>query len=136
MRHTKQEKQQAIDYLRDILKPGDTVYTVLRHVSRSGMLRAISPIIVSGNKQPNDLTYWVSLALGWGTDDDNGGIKVTGCGMDAGFHLVHNLSYVLYPDSFECIGENCPSNDHVNGDRNREPHRHSSGGYALYHRWL
>lgn len=29
-----------------------------------------------------------------------------------------------------------PSNDHLNGDRNREPHRHSDGGYALRQRWI
>lgn len=36
-----QERQQAIERLREILKPGDTVYTIIRHVSRSGMQRSI-----------------------------------------------------------------------------------------------
>jgi hypothetical protein len=42
------------------------------------------------------------------------GIKVGGCGMDMGFHLVYNLSYALWPAGFECIGPDCPANDHVN----------------------
>lgn len=65
------------------------------------------------------------------------GLTVGGCGMDMGFHLVYNLSRVLFPSGFECIGKGCPSNDHSNGDRNYEPHRHTGdGGYAIKHRWL
>ena len=36
----------------------------------------------------------------------------------------------------ECIGAGCPSNDHINGDRNHTPHLHESGGYALRQRWI
>src|SRR5712692_6873174 len=64
------------------------------------------------------------------------GIKVSGAGMDMGFHLVYSLSYDLYPDGFECIGERCPSNDHSNGDRDYSPHHHKDGGYALLQRWI
>lgn len=37
-----QEKQEAIEWLREWLKPGDTICTVLRRVSSSGMSRHIS----------------------------------------------------------------------------------------------
>lgn len=39
---TQAEKDEAAERLREILKPGDTVYCILRHVSRSGMQRRIS----------------------------------------------------------------------------------------------
>ena len=43
--NTKQERQDAIERLRSMLAPGDSVYTILRHVSRSGMSRSISLVI-------------------------------------------------------------------------------------------
>ena len=132
------EKAEAIAMLRKWLKPGDTVYTVLRHVSRSGMMRKID-LYKLGDDGPTFLTGYAATAMGyrWDTRD---GIIVGGCGMDMGFALVYNLSSTLFRGHFECIGEaegnRCPSNDHSNGDRNYAPHMHSDGGYALRHRWL
>jgi hypothetical protein len=129
------EKAEAIERLRGMLKPGDTVYTILRHVSRSGMSRSISVVVVQDGV-PFDVSWAVAKAGLGRFDRDRDGVKVTGCGMDMGFHLVYNLAWTLYPDGFGCVGEHCPSNDHSNGDRDRTPHKHSDGGYALVHRWL
>ena len=92
-------RQDAIEHLRELLKPGNTVYTVLRHVSRSGMQRAISPIIM-GEDGPYDLTYWASRALDWHVDNSNGGIKVDGCGMDMGFDVVHNCYAKIFGSNY------------------------------------
>lgn len=142
MKYTKSEKDEARARLLSILKPGDTVYTVLRHVSRSGMQRRID--LYSIDKTDGSLTYLTRSAavLGSDTVSDKGGIIVNGCGMDMGFSLVSNLSRYLWPDGFTCIGERgpngrrCPSNDHMNGDRDYTPHHHKSGGYALRHEWI
>ncbi len=132
---SKAEKAEAIERLRGMLKPGDTVFTILRHVSRSGMSRSISVVVMQDGK-PFDVSWAVARA-GLGTfDRKNDGVKVGGCGMDMGFHLAYNLAWVLYGDDFQCVGEGCPSNDHSNGDRDYTPHKHSDGGYALNHRWL
>lgn len=140
------------DKLRNMLKPGDTVYTVLRHVSRSGMSRRIDLYTISDGA-PVFITGMAAAAMGMRWDNDKGGIIVGGCGMDMGFHLVYNLSATLFPDGHGCIGERCPSNDHSNGDRDYAPHNdyegsadkapedsrphwHRDGGYALRHRWM
>ena len=140
----KEEQQRAIKQLREWLPPGSTARTIIRHVSRSGMQREIS-VVVMVDGEPFECDYWVARALGdrIGT---HGGIVVGGCGMDMGFHLVYSLSQTLYPDGFDCIGEGdnnwhgrCPSNDHSNdrGERDYSPTRHhSSGGYAISQRWL
>ena len=130
-----QERGEYTDRLRDILSPGDTVYTILRKVSRSGMMRHISLVIIEDG-QPRDITGWAGLAMGTPWDRNSGGIKVGGCGMDMGFHLVYNLGRTLYPDGFTCAGQTCRSNDHSNGDQDYTPHLHKDGGYALWHRWL
>jgi len=86
-------KRQVLDLLGD----NRTVYTILRRVSASGMTRAISLKVIKDG-QLYDITYAVSRALGEKCADANGHnvIKVQGVGMDMGFHLVYNLSSVLF----------------------------------------
>ena len=130
MRATKTQQAEALEQLRD-LKPGDTVYTVLRHVSRSGMYRAIDLYTMRDN-QPRRIS-WSAAALCEGYDDRHEAARASGCGMDMGFHLVYNLSWRLFHDGYECIGKRCPANDHFNGSTATH---HKDGGYALTHRWM
>lgn len=94
----KLDRDYAIEHLlTHYLKEGDKVYTILRHVSTSGMSRSISLVIAQGN-EIIDITYYVAHALGDKVIDSKGhrAIRVNGCGMDLGFHLVYNLSSVLF----------------------------------------
>lgn len=127
-------RAEAIVDLRKLLPPGTEVITLLRHVSKSGMSRRIDFYTIKNNKMLC-LTGLVAtvLDLKFGAGE---GVVVGGCGMDMGFGTVYNLSHALYPKGFGCIGEHCRSNDHSNGDRSREWHNHSDGGYALRQRWL
>lgn len=110
----------ARDQLRAMLKPGQKVYTTLRHVSKSGMMRRISLLIVVDGELRN-IDNLAADAMG---DVNTGnGIKATGCGMDMGFHLVYNLGYYLWPNG----------TPEPHGTRNGEPDR--DGGYALKHDW-
>jgi hypothetical protein len=144
--------------LRKLLKPGDTVYTALKHVSRSGMYRVIDTYVMKDNI-PLRISWSVAEVTGFGYDKRHEGVKASGCGMDMGFEIVYNLSYALYPAGFGCIGKGCPAADHTNGDRDYTPHvdgtprtseevetnipakrahthYHKDGGYALKHSWL
>lgn len=128
-------RQEAIAHLRTIINPGDTVYTVLRSVSRSGMSRTVDVIKIDKDGNPCRLTHSVAVALDFTYDRKQEALKVQGCGMDAGFEVVYHLGRALFPE-FICSGKDCRSNDHSNGDRDYTPHKHSDGGYALNHRWL
>jgi hypothetical protein len=115
-------REQAREDLRQMLKPGDKVYTVLRHVSTSGMTRRIS-LFVMCKGEPACIDWGASIAM----DDKqhkDGGIVVSGCGMDMGFHLVYNLGRTLWPNG----------TDKPHGTRNGRPD--TDGGYALKHVWL
>lgn len=144
------ERQEQIAKLREWIKPGDTVYTILDHVNSSGMSRAIRvlvPLVGDGNGHGTAGTvdfihpnHAVGLALGlkhWkrnGREQD--ALVIGGCGTDLGFEIVYNLGRVLYP-GFPCVGSGCPSNDHSNGDRDYTIGKaHSDGGYSLRHRWI
>lgn len=118
MKAKDKERAEWTEKLQKLVKPGDTVYTVLRHVSRSGMSRRIDLYLIDADG-PHFITGMAAAAMGMRWDRDKGGIIVGGCGMDMGFHLVYNLSRVLFRDGHGCIGEKCPSNDHSNGDTDR-----------------
>lgn len=130
------DKQSSKEKLLELVKPGDTVYTILRHVSRSGMTRVIDLLVMS-EESPRSMSHYAADLMGCRMDRDRWGVKIGGAGMDMGFHLVYSLSYCLFKETgFGCIGEGCPSNDHSNGDRDYTPHMHSDPGYALKQRWL
>jgi hypothetical protein len=133
------EEGEAVKRIKAWLKPGDTVYTVLRRRSSSGTCRHISTLgieVEGGKPRIVDYTWNVAKIVGWKMDRDTGGIVISGGGMDMGFHLVYTLSRIVFA-KFPCIGGACPSNDHVNGDRNHEVgHLHSDGGYALKRQWM
>jgi hypothetical protein len=91
------EQIEAIKELRELLKPGETVYTILRHVSASGMSRVIDLFIMRGN-EPRRITWSVAQALGYAYDQKREGLRVSGCGMDMGFHVVYSLARVIFND--------------------------------------
>lgn len=135
------ERDEAIAQLKAIIKPGDTVYTILDHVSSSGMSRAIRVVVprvvakdsplssacVAENFRGDFLhpNYSVGTALGLKHWKRNGhkqdALVIGGCGMDMGFQLVYELSQTLYGGTadgtggYQCLGKGkCPSNYHVN----------------------
>ena len=83
--------------LRDMLGDTPNVYTILRSVSASGMTRHISLKIVHRGELI-DITYLAARVMGDKVSDRNGfnTLKVSGCGMDMGFHLTYGLSSILY----------------------------------------
>ena len=146
MKTTKVDRDDAVTKLRELLAPGDTVHTVLRHVAQSGMSRAIDCYKLDGGES-RWLSPLVAKVTGFRFSDKREALMVGGCGMDMGFHVVSTLSRVLYPEGFGCIGKgdgyktSCPSNDHFNGDRDYTPDPGDNppadwvecGGCSCYH---
>ncbi|HXK18132.1 MAG TPA: hypothetical protein VNG33_10040 [Polyangiaceae bacterium] len=137
-----QEQQDAIKQLREVIKPGETLYTVLRHVSRSGMSRSISVMQVKRNGEIRDWTTLVAKAIGEKIDRTHDGIKIGGAGMDMGFEVVYRLSSTLYgrKRGYPCLGDRCPAAVHVNGPNPPRGERgkgiRHNDGYAISQRWL
>lgn len=100
------------------VKPGTTVYTLLRHRTASGMQHRISLAVVHEG-QIHVIDALAADLMGDKVHRD-GGIVVDGFGMDMGYHLVHSLGNHLWPEG------------------NPEPHGRpdTSGGYALHQKWL
>jgi len=90
------EQDEAQDRIRLVLDDGDQVWTIVRHVSQSGMSRSISTIIINDCGEPWDISPMVAKATGRRYDHKNGGVVVKGCGMDMGSELVYTLSASLF----------------------------------------
>lgn len=145
-----QHRNNAIVRLRALLKPGDTIHTILRHVSKSGMMRHIDLCVICDNI-PRCISHSAAVAMGY-TQSESGAIKVSGCGMDMGFHLVYNLGRTLFPKGFGM--PTAPNGGDIPRIREEAAARvayglymvpgrngdtsgwDNDGGYALNHRWL
>lgn len=94
---TKAIQLEAAQELGNILKdmPTDTIYTVIRHVSTSGMQREISVKMIDAGRIIH-LDYLVSTATGRKLGK-HGGIVMKGCGMDMGFALVDGINHLFSP---------------------------------------
>lgn len=103
-----EDQREAFNVLRRLIPENATVYTVCKRVSRSGMSRDIALYIVDDG-QVFDVGGYVSRLYGTKHREYLGSFvqRVTGCGMDMGFHVVSSLAYMLY-----------------------------GNGYSIKHRWL
>lgn len=120
----REKNAKELESLRKWIKPGDTVYTTLDHVSSSGLSRDIRIVVPQVDDKgkvffihPN---YAAQIVLGWPRARKGEGIRVGGCGMDMGFHLVYELSAKLYPGI----------------DAEGKPGCKNGRGYALKQAWL
>ena len=133
-RVTDADRLEAIKNLRKRIRPGMTVYTVLRHVSRTGMTRGIDVYLVKKSTHVW-ITGYVGKAIGcpqsmkdW---QQSKVLRISGCGSDMGFEVVYNLGRVLFPQGF------VPEKAKKHG-RNGTPDTEldTDGGYSLNHKWL
>jgi hypothetical protein len=129
---TKEQKimqEQAILDLKQIVKPGEDVYTIQKHVSKSGITRHLQLVIFIPARENNppkifNITNLVAKALGWRLKNDC--LVVSGCGMDMGLRAVYGLGRSL----FGC-GEACRSLGY-----SRNGIVETDGGYLLTQTWI
>jgi len=153
MRYTKTQVDEARAQLLKWLKPGDTVHTICDNVSRSGMSRTLRVVVIRDGEllHPN---WSVAVLLGLSHAKRGDGMRVDGCGMDMGFHVVHSLGYALWGKEasegtgkeanalrraiFKAAGSYMMQGQRKDKPNPNKPDREWFGaaGYALKHRWL
>lgn len=117
------------------LKAGDTIYTVLRHVSSSGMFRVIDAYVIRKNELVNILAILTDeqkdeLLSHYKRDHERSGFRMSGCGMDMGFALVFDVGRICFPKGFIVTDKTIHRNGAKNGTRDND------GGYALNFNWI
>lgn len=103
MSATKAEVEEAVADLREMLKPGTEVFTLVKHVSRSGMQREIALYVAAiegGEPTIRDITFKVGRVLDYPMNRDRWALKVRGAGMDMCFAVVYHLSGKLFDDGY------------------------------------
>jgi hypothetical protein len=149
MRISEARKNECRENLR-FLKPGDTVYCILRHVARSGMSRNIDLFVIR-DSQPQMITCWAADLLGYPRAKD-GSARLGGCGMDMGFAFVYELGRELFRDGFgeipignlakqrpasqEQAARWCSQGETFRGRNGDSSGWDIDGGYALKRVWM
>lgn len=119
----------TIQTIKEQVRKGNRIiYTNLRSVSRSGMMRKIDVYMMIDN-QPLYLNALIEDIGLYKRDRQTWALKVPGCGMDMGFSVVYNLSSFLYSDAEEIVSLKIPG-------RNGEQFEKTDGGYVLEQWWL
>ena len=95
----REDQAAAREELRELFTGKDKplIYTILRHVTASGLNRDIS-LFYDSPEGIRPITHTAARALGYKVINAGGfnAIRQHGGGMDMGFNLVYNLSYALY----------------------------------------
>ena len=94
-RHREECKAQLLKHL----SKGDTIYSVLRHVSASGMSRRIDFYAIRDNKPIYLTGYIEGLLHSYKRHAKGDGLIVGGSGMDMCFHIVYNVASALFDDN-------------------------------------
>ena len=95
MKTATERAKQCKTMLADSVHEGDTIFTVLRHVSASGMQRTIDCFVKRDNRPFYLSGYMEGIGIAKRKHRQEG-LVVNGCGMDMGFDLVYRLSYELF----------------------------------------
>lgn len=101
-KYSKKEREEALASLRESISEGKTIWTMLMHRSASGMSRVIQIIVFSIHGEevsPLYLGYNAAKALDLPYDKKHEGIKMGGCGYNAGLEIVSRLSRALFGES-------------------------------------
>lgn len=129
-KHTKEEIAEATTRLKKLLRPApyvrcertghrdykrtrQRIYMVVSHVSRSGMRREFQVYTIHKGEMVW-LTHSISVVLGW-SQGKTDGVKVDGCGMDMGFHMLDCLCWSLWGKNRAVFGaeQSVSANDFV-----------------------
>ena len=127
--YSKERIEDSLSFLNNVVKKGDTIYTSVSNVSRSGMSRHIKLYVANG-KDIINITRAAAVVGGDRISNTTDGIVVSGCGMDMGFNCVYNLGRVLFPKGFKTTKRTGARNGSTIGTKDID------GGYAFNHRWL
>ena len=129
-----QQKERVLSWLSSDLNAGKKplIYTTLRSVSRSGMSRKIDAFYFKANSDGTiskyNLNYAIAQITSFKQDSQTGALKVGGCGMDMGFHLVYSFS--------RCLFDGLDISKYKISGRNGLEYETTDAGYVLKQEWL
>ena len=127
MKKKTKEQAEAIERLREWVKPGDIIYTVIRGVSSTGMTRYIDVYKFDYSTEDKRiyktrLSGMIARAGIFSLNKKRECLTVGGCGMDMGHHVVYTLASALAYTRY-----------HTEDKQDAAPYTNC---YGLNHEWL
>tara|TARA_R110002020_G_scaffold174057_1_gene365063 strand:+ start:65 stop:340 length:276 start_codon:yes stop_codon:yes gene_type:complete len=77
----------------------ETIYSIISHVSKSGMTRHISFFKIIDN-EPEYINHEINDLLDYKFSKNYNGLVVGGCGMDMAFHVVYSYGKVKHDNGY------------------------------------
>lgn len=93
--NTEIEREKSLERLREMIRPGATIYVLLRHKNPLGTARWLEFYAIHEN-QLKCVTWDIAHAIGGVYCRKHDALKVTGSGLDAGFASVDLLGDALF----------------------------------------
>ena len=90
-----------LERLREVFPIGSTVITVVRHVSASGMSRAVQ--VLGTDPETCEIEDYTHLLISAGLRKRFGnhpGVRVNGYGMDMAWHTTYSLAHDIHGDGY------------------------------------
>ena len=84
-------------HLMQEINTDQTIFSIIRHVSQSGMTRHIAFFYINNNA-PYWITYDIHKMLGYKMNKYHDALVVGGCGMDMAWSVVNNLEGKINED--------------------------------------
>jgi hypothetical protein len=99
-RLTKEDRAEAKGYLSEAVKEGDTIYTLVKKVSPSGMSRQMV-VIIRTDTGVRNISRIVARTLGYKVCKDRDCFSISGCGQDMGFAVAYDIGAELFGDGYK-----------------------------------
>tara|TARA_R110002074_G_scaffold366526_3_gene540485 strand:+ start:197 stop:472 length:276 start_codon:yes stop_codon:yes gene_type:complete len=77
----------------------ETIYSIINHVSKSGMTRHISFFKIIDN-EPEYINHEINNLLDYKFNKNYNSLVVGGCGMDMAFHVVYQYGKVKHDNGY------------------------------------
>ena len=94
MKTSLQDKQQAIEFLREYIRPDGRIYMILRHETRSGN-RVISFHAIDSTGYMRCLNRNIAKVTEYAESKSHEGVVNSAQGMDAGVDILHQCCRLI-----------------------------------------
>lgn len=91
---TAEERQEAIAFLRQYIRPGASIYMILRHITRGGT-RVISFHAIDSTGYMRCLNRNIAKVTGYAESKSHEGVVNSVQGMDAGVDILHQCCRLI-----------------------------------------
>lgn len=93
---TTESLHRSQDFFSRYIRPGDTIYSILLHTSKSGMMRTFKFLMIVNNEIYDISVHITNVLANTRYDKKRYGVSISGTGMDMSLAVIYDLSSALF----------------------------------------